>query len=147
MNFSLRPATQSDKIRIRRLVRQVRINPTGLEWPRFVVAVTSGGELIGCGQVKSHADGSRELASIAVSPDYRGEGVARAIIEYLINIYPKPLYLTCRASLVPFYQLFGFQTILQDQMPPHFRRISRLVNGFLWLTRAGDGLSVMQIQS
>jgi N-acetylglutamate synthase-like GNAT family acetyltransferase len=146
MNFSLRQATQSDRVRIRSLVRQVRINPTGLNWLRFVVAVTSGGELIGCGQVKTHADGSRELASIAVSPDYRGEGVAHAIIEYLISIHPKPLYLTCRASLEPFYRRFGFQTIQKDEMPPYFRRITRLAGIFFWLSRDKEGLSVMQSQ-
>jgi N-acetylglutamate synthase-like GNAT family acetyltransferase len=147
MNFSLRPATRSDQVRIRSLIRTVRINPTGLDWPRFVVAVTSSGELIGCGQVKTHADGSRELASIAVAPDYRGEGVARAIIEHLINIHPKPLYLTCRSSLEPFYQQFGFQTIPNNQMPPYFRRISRLAKILFWLIRRGEGLAVMQIQA
>jgi amino-acid N-acetyltransferase len=146
MNFSLRPATQSDQGRIRSLVRQVKINPTGLDWPRFIIAVTSSGELIGCGQVKTHNDGSRELASIAVAPDYRGEGVAHAIIEYLINVYPKPLYLTCRSNLEPFYQRFGFQTIQKDRMPSYFRRITRLARIFFWVTRDKAGLSVMQTQ-
>jgi N-acetylglutamate synthase-like GNAT family acetyltransferase len=147
MNFSLRQANQSDQRRIRSLVRQVRINPTGLDWRRFIIAVTSGGELIGCGQVKTHADGSRELASIAVSPEYRGEGVARAIIEHLINVFPKPIYLTCRANLTPFYQRFGFQTIQNEQMPLYYRRMSRLALIFFWFTRNKEGLSIMVIQS
>ncbi len=147
MNFSLRLAIQSDQRRIRGLVRQVHINPMGLDWRRFVVAVTSSGELIGCGQVKTHGDGTRELASIAVAPDYRHEGVATAIIDHLINISPKPLYLTCRASLEPFYQQFGFQSVLDEEMGPYFRKINRLAKILVKITRNHEALLVMQYQS
>lgn len=84
--------------------------------------------MVGCGQVKNHRDGSRELASIAVVPKWRGKGVARAIIEQLIETHPGELYLTCRASLQPFYERFGFKKIESRQMPKYFRRISRLAN-------------------
>lgn len=144
MKFSLRSATQSDQGSIRRLVRQVRINPTGLDWRRFVVAVSVTGEIIGCGQVKVHADRSFELASIAVRPEYRGEGVASAIIDHLINISPKPLYLTCRSNLESFYQRFGFRTIQEAEMPHYFQRISRIAKVFFYLSRKKEALLVMQ---
>ncbi len=147
MKFTLRPATQSDQRDIRKLIRQVRINPTGLDWCQFVVAVTPVGELIACGQVKIHGDGSRELASIAVMPEYRNEGIASTIIAHLINIYPKPLYLTCRSSLETFYQQFKFQTIREDEMPPYFRRINRMSGIIMAIMRSKDRLLVMQLQS
>jgi amino-acid N-acetyltransferase len=146
MKFTLRPAIQSDRNNIRKLIRLVRINPTGLDWRHFVVAISPTGELIGCGQVKIHGDGSRELASIAVMPDYRNEGVASTIIDHLVNIHPKPLYLTCRSSLEPFYQRFRFQTLRENEMPPFFRRMSRLGNTFLKLSRSKDRLLVMHLQ-
>jgi N-acetylglutamate synthase-like GNAT family acetyltransferase len=38
-SFSLRPATEADFAEIKALIRQVRINPMGLDWRRFTVAV------------------------------------------------------------------------------------------------------------
>jgi len=55
-----------------------------LDWKRFVVAETHDGGFIGCGQLKPHKDSSLELASIAVDASYRGQGVARAMIEHLL---------------------------------------------------------------
>ncbi len=123
---TLRPATKDDFPAIRALIYAARINPLGLDWRRFVLAVDEGGAPIGCGQVKTHRDGSRELASIAVQPAWRGQGVARAIIQHLLAAHPPPLYLTCRPSLGPFYEKFGFRVIAEPEMPPYFRRIKRL---------------------
>ena len=142
--FSLRPATSTDFPAIRGLIRLVQINPIDLDWQRFVIAVTPEGEMIGCGQVKPHGDGSRELASIAVTPPWRKRGVARAIIEYLTASEPGTLYLTCRASLGPFYTRFGFKAIEQPEMPPYFRRISRLMKALGVLHVVGEGLLVMK---
>jgi amino-acid N-acetyltransferase len=125
-SFHLRPAQSSDFPQIRDLIHAVHINPLGLSWEHFILAVTPQDEMVGCGQVKTHRDGSRELASIAVVQEWRGKGVARVIIEKLIEIHPGELYLTCRASLQPFYERFGFKVIESQQMSKYFRRISRL---------------------
>ena len=136
---SLRLATAADAAAIRSLVYAARINPTGLDWRRFVVAVSPDGEVIGCGQVKPHRDGSRELASIVVAPDWRGNAVARHIIEHLIENNPCPLYLTCRAVLGPFYEKFGFRSVSEADMTPYFRKLSRLARliGFVGLESGG----------
>ncbi len=126
--FSLRQATQADAATIRGIIHETGINPMGLDWRRFTLAVEGGEKIIGCGQIKPHADGSFELASIAVLPEWRGRGVARAIIARLLEGYPGRLYLTCRSTLEPLYNKFGFQTVSLAEMPPYFRRISRLVN-------------------
>ena len=142
--FALRPATSADFPAIRGLIRLVQINPIDLDWQRFVIAVTPEGEMIGCGQVKPHGDGSRELASIAVTPPWRKQGVARAIIEHLTANEPGTLYLTCRANLGPFYTRFGFKAIEQQEMPPYFRRISRLMKALGILHVVGERLLVMK---
>ncbi len=142
--LTYRPATRADAAAIRALIRQVRINPTGLDWRRFIVAVDAAGALVGCGQVKPHADGSWELASIAVAAPFRGRGVARGIIERLLAIHPqRPIYLTCVSPLGAFYEKFGFRQVSQPAMPPHFRRISRLANLFFRWARPGETLLVM----
>lgn len=145
MNFNLRPATQSDSRAIRGLIRSAHINPTGLDWRRFVLATLPSGELIGCGQVKAHQDGSRELASIAVVQEFQGEGVARALIEHLISIHPLPLYLTCRAELESLYTKFGFEVLLPHEMPPYFRRIQRLASLIKTLRLIKEDLLVMRL--
>lgn len=128
--YALRPAAETDMPTIRWLVKIGEINPTGLKWQRFVLAEARGGEVIGCGQVKPHRDGSQELASLVVLPEWRGRGVARAIIEHLIRAHPGDLYLMCRAKLGPLYEKFSFFSLDLEEMPPYFRRILRLL-GFL----------------
>jgi N-acetylglutamate synthase-like GNAT family acetyltransferase len=118
---------ETDFPAIRALIREVRINPNGLDWRRFIVAETPEGQFIGCGQLKPHSDGTVELASLAVLPAQRGQGVARLILQRLAADAPRPLYLTCRAQLGPFYEKFGFRGISGRELPPYFRRLSRLV--------------------
>ncbi len=145
MSFRLRPAESRDAAAIRALIRQGRINPIGLDWRRFWLAVDAKDRVIGCGQVKPHTDGTRELASIAVSAQWRGRGVARALIEKLVADHPPPLYLTCRARLGALYARFGFTPVPLADLSPHFRRIWRIYRAFRWLFREGEGLLVMRL--
>jgi len=146
-SYITRPALLDDAHSIRSLIRAVRINPIGLDWRRFIVAVDREGYLVGCGQVKPHRDGSRELASIAVREDWRQQGVARAIILLLLAQHPPPLYLTCRSRLGQFYARFGFQVVLDEKrMPPYFRRIHRLAGRLSWSGLIPDDLLVMQLE-
>jgi len=124
--FTIRPADANDDEAIHDMIHAVGINPTGLDWRRFIVAVSPEKEIIACGQVKPHRDGSRELASIAVAPEWRGHGAARAIIERLIAEHPGPLYLTCRARLGSFYERFGFRPAHSQELPAYFRRLHLL---------------------
>lgn len=128
--FTLRPATEEDSATIRKLVRIGQINPTSLHWKRFVVAENLEGEVIGCGQVKPHGDGSEELASLVVLPDWRGQGVAREIIEHFHSKHPGDLYLMCRAEMGPMYEKFGYRALPSEELPRYFRRIMRML-GFL----------------
>ena len=146
VDFVIRPATRQDFTAIRALIHAVSINPTGLDWRRFLVAVTPDNTLLGCGQIKPHSDGSRELASIAVQVQARGQGVARAVIvELLAREKTRPLYLMCRARLVPLYVKFGFHVIKLDEMPVYFQRISRAERIFNAKASADDRLKVMRI--
>jgi N-acetylglutamate synthase-like GNAT family acetyltransferase len=129
---------------IRKLIRETHINPLDLNWQRFIVAVNGDPLLIGTGQIKAHRDGSRELASIAVRSGYRRQGIARAIIELLLDEYPGNLYLTCREHLGKFYARFGFQVVESPEMPPYFRQAFRFVNLFKRIGIMKEGLLVMR---
>jgi N-acetylglutamate synthase-like GNAT family acetyltransferase len=140
----LRAAKEADFPAIKELIHAVQINPMGLDWRRFLVAIDPKGEIIGCGQIKPHQDGSHELASIAVVPDWRGRGVARKIIESLTASHADELYLTCRERLGPFYEKFGFIALEDNDMPPYFRRIRRITRWMSALHLFQEGLLVMK---
>lgn len=147
-NFTLRAAQNTDQPAIKELIYANEVNPMGVDWHRFVVVENSKGEVIGCGQIKPHGQEVLELASIVVKAGYRNQGVARAIIEHLLDGSPRPLYLMCRSKLEPFYEKFGFRALTQEEMPRYFRRISKLAG---WVEAVavhgtGAGLSVMKLQ-
>lgn len=144
--FSIRPARETEDSPVRELIHSVGINPMGLDWKRFVVAVDEQDKLIGCGQLKPHGQNALELASIAVYPEHRGKGVARAIIEHLLRNSPRPLYLMCESSLGPFYEKFGFRAIQYEEMPRYFQRISTLAGLVTTLARREEHLLVMKLQ-
>ena len=145
-DYSIRPALEAESTQIKDLINLVGINPTGLDWKRFIVAVNSGGQVIACGQIKPHGGDIRELASIAVNPEYRGLGVARAVIEMLLCENPKPLYLMCVSHNGLMYEKFGFHVIAEKQMPRYFARIKKLFNLADVFRKSGEELLVMKLE-
>jgi amino-acid N-acetyltransferase len=129
-NFHFRLAKEGDQKAIRGLIRRVRINPLNLDWHNFVLAVDKHGQMIGCGQIKIHRDGTNELASIAVEREWRGQGVATTIIQSLLESARLPIWLVCQAELEAFYKRFGFRVVEEiNSLPKAYRRmrsISRL---------------------
>ena len=145
-NFTLRPAREAETRVIKDLIHLVRINPMGVDWKRFVVAVNPQDEIIGIGQLKPHGREILELASIAVHPEYRSQGIARAIIEYLLKEGPRPLYLMCESSNGPLYEKFGFRAIPYDEMPRYFQRISKLAGLASTLSHSDEHILIMKLQ-
>jgi N-acetylglutamate synthase-like GNAT family acetyltransferase len=142
----IRPARETEADQIRDLIYLVGINPTGLDWKRFVVAFNDRDEMIGCGQLKPHGQDVLELASIAVCPEHQGKGVARAIIEHLLKDSPRPLYLMCQSGLGPLYEKFGFHALPYEEMPRYYQRISKLAGLVTTLARREEHLLVMKLQ-
>src|SRR5215207_10239904 len=145
-DLTLRPARETESAAIKDLIYSVGINPMGLDWKRFVVAVDAQDQVVATGQIKPHGRDILELASIAVKPEYRGQGLARAIIEHLLKDSPRPLYLTCVSPLEPFYNKFGFISIPYREMPRYFQRISKLACLVFTLASRGESLLVMKLQ-
>jgi N-acetylglutamate synthase-like GNAT family acetyltransferase len=128
MPLTIRPATAADQPSILRLIREVRLPRMNLRWPNFVMAEEDG-EVVGMGQVKSHGDGSRELASIAVVPARQDHGIGSEIIETLLAREPGVvLHLSCRRELEGYYERFGFARLKPALYPPYFRRTTLLAS-------------------
>lgn len=144
--YEIRRALESESAQIKDLIHLAGINPTGLDWKRFIVAVNAGGEVIGCGQVKHHGADIQEMASIAVSLAYRGRGIARKIIEELLQKTSRPLYLMCIAHNGPMYEKFGFKSIPYQQMPRYFQRIKKVFDIADVFRQTGEELLVMMLE-
>ena len=144
--YTLRPARESESRAIKALIHLVGINPIGVDWKRFVVAVNDQDDILGIGQLKPHGKETLELASIAVYPEYQGQGIARAIIEHLLKDSPRPLYLMCESRNGALYEKFGFREIPYKEMPRYFQRISKLAGLAGILARQDERVLVMKLQ-
>jgi N-acetylglutamate synthase-like GNAT family acetyltransferase len=120
MSFRIRPATKRDRAAIKGIIRATRLNPFGLDWRRFLVAEEEG-RVVGVGQVKTHRDGSRELASLAVIRGRRGKGIGGELVRALQQREAGPLHLMCRPGLESYYQRLGFHRLEEQDMPPLLR--------------------------
>jgi N-acetylglutamate synthase-like GNAT family acetyltransferase len=144
--YKIRPALESESNQITDLIHLVGNNPSGLDWRRFVVAVDDEGKVISCGQLKPHSEGIVELASIATLPEYRGQGLAGAIMEDLLQKAPRPLYLMCMAHNGTMYEKLGFHSIEEGEMPKYFRRIKKLFNVAGVFRKPSEELLVMKLE-
>lgn len=144
--IGLRPARETEAAAIKELIHKVGINPMDLDWKRFIVAVDAQDQIIATGQIKTHRNDIHELASIAVMPEYRGQGLARAIVEYLLKDSPRPLFLTCISSLESFYEKFGFISVPYEEMPRYFQRLSKLATLMFVFASGNEHLLVMKLQ-
>lgn len=81
---TIRTATEDDQHAITRLVRDARLNPSELDWRRFVVA-DEGGRIVGCAQLKIHRHGTRELHLLAVEPERRWAGIGSRLVAALLD--------------------------------------------------------------
>ena len=134
MPYAIRRAVQAEQPSITALVRAAGINPFDLRWQRFLVAEVDG-RIIGAVQIKPHRDGSRELASLAVVPEYRSQGVGGALVRALLATEGGTVYLTCADRLEGYYTRFGFRRLEPPEMPRYFRRLSRLTRALAAVLR------------
>jgi N-acetylglutamate synthase-like GNAT family acetyltransferase len=125
-SVAIRPATAADQGAIAGLIREVRLNPRDLDWRRFVVAADDGTGLVGCAQVRVHARGTRELASVAVTAARRGAGIGGRLVEAILASEPDEMYLMTRRETASYFERFGFRRIAPAEAPSDFRRQFRI---------------------
>jgi N-acetylglutamate synthase-like GNAT family acetyltransferase len=119
--IGIRRATERDQQAIRMLVHGERLNPTGLNWPNFLVAVIAG-RVIGAVQMRKHSDGSRELGSLVVSKEHRSHGIASRLIDALLAEDPEPVWMITAEPYAGAYSRWGFEQIDARAAPVKVRR-------------------------
>ncbi len=111
---SLRPARPDERWLIVRRVLRERLDPTKLEWRRFVVAEGADGAILGFAQMKDWGEGVREFGSLVVESEARGQGIGAALLNHFLEKYPRPVYLFCGLRNVRYYWRFGFRRLPAD---------------------------------
>jgi N-acetylglutamate synthase-like GNAT family acetyltransferase len=135
MALTIRPAQQEDQETIVSYIQQAKINPRNLHWQNFLVAEENG-KAIGIRQVKVHAQGTREVASGFVLPEYRRQGISAQLMKEILSREHGALYLMCRDKRAPYYEQFGFRRANVNQLPADFLkeyRIGRIVTSLMSL--------------
>ena len=140
MSITIRPAVETDQAEIKSMVRAPRINPRHLHWSRFLVAEEEGC-IVGIRQVKIHKDGTREVASGVVRPEYRRRDISAKLMRTILDREPDPLYLMCDQKWAHYYEQFGFLHVEPSDLPPNFRkeyRTGRIITSVLSLLARRD---------
>ena len=137
--FRLRPARADEAKLIRQRIWRERLDPTRLDWRKFVMAEAQGekGEeiILGFAQMKRLSGGVQEFGSLVVERNQRRRGVGEALIRHFTQEFAKPIYLVCESRRVAYYSKFGFR-VLDDPiaMPGGLRkkwRLGRTLGKFL----------------
>ena len=128
----IRPATAADQPHIVSLARGERLKPTGLHWPRFVVAHHAG-DIVGAVQLRRHPDGSQELGSLVVAPAFRGRGIAARLIERRLSGALGRVFVITGRAHADYYRRWGFQRIDPNGAPA-------FVCANYWMGYLGGGL-------
>lgn len=137
MAISIRPALQADQQTILSFIRQANLNPRNLDWRHFLVAEEDG-QIVGIRQVKVHSQGTREVASGFVLPEYRRRGVSARLMNEILTRESGPLYTMVNEKWTPYYERFGFQRVDVDQLPADFKKeywIGRIVTSLISIFR------------
>ena len=135
MTLTIRPARQEDQDTIVSFIRQAKLNPRNLKWKNFLVAEENG-QVVGIRQVKVYEQGTREIASGFVLPEYRRRGISAQLMKALLAGEVGPLYTMVNQKRAPYYEQFGFRRVDVNQLPSDFRneyRIGRIVTTLLSL--------------
>ena len=85
----------------------------------LVIVAESDDTPVGLGRLVPVAPGVGELGGITVFPEFRGQGIASAIVADLLQRSPYPaLYCVPFAHLEPFYGSFGFLPVADPATVP-----------------------------
>jgi amino-acid N-acetyltransferase len=137
MSLAIRAATANDQNAIVGLVHSERLNPHGLDWSNFVVAV-DGQALVGAAQIRRHKDGSRELGSLVVDRSYRRRGLASRLIDTLLATEAGRVLVITGKMRAAYFTRWGFRPTTSWRAPTSIRTnyyLGYMIGGLFALLR------------
>lgn len=131
-SVTLRPAVAADSRLIKLTIRRAGLDRTGLDWRNFKIAEDEAGEMAGICQVRRYW-GLRELGSLYVRPELRGQGIGGALIRACLADAEPPIHLECIEDRQSLYEAHGFRRIPLRWAPLGLRLKSMLGTAGAWL--------------
>lgn len=125
MATSIRRAVEADQAAIGSLVRSAAVNPRDIRWDRFLVAEKDG-HVIGVQQIRVHRDGTREVASRVVLPQFQRRGISTELMRASLARESGPLYVQCSKMWASYYERFGFRRVNPSELPLDLRSEHRI---------------------
>lgn len=132
MPVTIRPAVEADWAGIQALAHAESVNPYNLLWSRFLVAEDEN-LIVGIQQVKIHKDGTREVATRVVRPEFRRRGISTDLMHATLDRESGPLYVQCGHQWARYYEQFGFRRVNPSELPSDLRRQHRVGRMFVAL--------------
>jgi N-acetylglutamate synthase-like GNAT family acetyltransferase len=125
IDIEIRSAREEDWPAVRALLEACELPLTGAHeaLKGFWLAMSLDGVLVGCAALERHGR-SGLLRSVAVSPEWRGRGVATALVASLLSeatnagLADMTLLTTTAAD---FFPRFGFRMITREEAPEAMR--------------------------
>ena len=129
MNIKYRKSKKEDSPVILDILNSVSGDVRDIDFEQFWVAEEEN-KIIGCVRIKN-INGCFELASLAVLPKHRKQGIGSELMKMIINnSAERPLYLLCSDENINFYQKFGFKITdiknLPEALRSDYKNITRL---------------------
>ena len=106
---TIRPATEKDMLTVGRLAEAYALDTERLSAEQFLVAEEQG-RLVGFSRLKPYPD-AVELGCLGIIPERRGSGIARQLVERLLDGVAGDVYVT--TDLPELAQRFGFVEVNQ----------------------------------
>ncbi len=109
MEIKISAASEKDMPVIEKLAKSFALDFEAVSWKQFLVAKKEE-EIIGFGRLRDYFE-CTEIATVGVIHSERGKGLGTLIVNELIRIGPKEIFVTC---VIPnFFSRFGFQPVKQ----------------------------------
>jgi N-acetylglutamate synthase-like GNAT family acetyltransferase/copper chaperone CopZ len=112
-NLKIVPAKEEDMPFIKKYIELFRLDNENLQSKQFFLAKIEG-KIVSFARIKPYKK-TYELGCVGVLEKYRGKGIGKEIVKYLIDIFPQnEVYVT--TDIPSYFQKLGFKVI--ENGPP-----------------------------
>lgn len=120
MNLMIRTAYKEELFWVNDQYKKVNFEPSVFENEVIALALING-KKAGLARLIRKGELNRELSGVLVLEPFRGKGIAKKLVEFIIHKSAnKDLYCLAFSNLKEFYENFGFLSIEQSQLPLEF---------------------------
>lgn len=127
-NIEIRRAEKSEIEWVNRKYEEVDFLPSNFDNEVIAIA-TQNGQRVGLGRLRTVDENNLELSGMYVFENFRGQGIARRIIEFLLKVAlpNSDIYCIAFQHLILFYKEFGFAYCIELENVP-----KEILKKYMW---------------